>query len=464
LSFLKKEKPYKDLRKKSQPFYKRKGWRIFFITLGSVIVVLAGIILYLVNSGSKIFEKGIGGSALINALSGKQTLKGESEDRINVLLLGMGGPNHPGGLLTDSIMILSIKPKEKKVAMLSIPRDLYVPINGYGNGKINSAFSSGYNNYMANDCQSKNRSDCEKDAMSQGAKISSETISQVTGLPIHYYITAEFSGFEKIIDLLGGIDINVDKAIYDPYFPDQSMKGYAAFRMNAGQQHMDGVTALKYARSRETTSDFDRAARQQKIIVAVKEKAAGTDWLTNPKKILDIFNTFTDSVYTNFTVAELRSFIDLAKALDTGSVISKVLKTGPDGELVDYNNGTYYLKPKTGDFSQIQKIAKDIFGDNSEEGDVKVDILNGVLQLQNSDLSGLSRELSDDKDVSFEIMRIADADNVYKKTVIYDYTGGTKLKALRVLEEKLNADSVQKTAGSHSTDFSIIIGEDYQNL
>ena len=461
MGFLKKTKN-KDLEVISKPFYKKRGWKVFFIILAVLIVSVSALVVYAINSGSKIFERGISGSTLLKTLSGKETLRGETDNRINILVLGMGGPSHPGGFLTDSMMVVSIRPNEKQVAMLSIPRDLYVPIEGYGQNKINSAFYDGYSGYSSKNCTKKNNNaQCRKNAMTAGADLASKTVSSVLGLPIHYYVTVEFEGFEKIIDNVGGIDVNVEKAIYDPYFPDDKMEGYVPFKIKAGSQHLDGKMALKYARSRETTSDFDRASRQQKIALAFKEKALKTDFLTNPKKLSDVFSSLTDSLYTNFTLSEIKALADMSKDFNSTNVISKVFTNGPDGELIDYNDGVYYLKPKTGNFKDIQKISQDIFDTFSKKESINIEIYNGSAKTKES-LSKLSDELESDSN-NFNVIGIF-ANKTIPKTVIYDYTGGSKKDALKSLETKFGAKSIaQNKIKKDDADFSIIIGQDYKS-
>jgi LCP family protein required for cell wall assembly len=280
---------------------------------------------YAYTAGSKIFENGITGKTLLRTIYGKDQLKGESDDRINVLITGMGGANHPGGMLADSIMVVSIRPKEKQAAIISVPRDLLVKIPGHNEDKINAAFADGYNDYLNKNCNKKNTDLCKGDALAAGENLTSEVVSNILGIPIHYYVNADFSGFEKIIDQLGGVDIYVDKSIYDPLFPANDMVHYAPFQISAGQHHMDGVTALKYARSRETTSDFDRAERQHKVLEAIKAKALNLGFLTNPEKIISMTSTIGDSVKTDFSLSEIKSFASIIKDISTDQVISAVI-------------------------------------------------------------------------------------------------------------------------------------------
>lgn len=445
-----------------KPFYRNKGWKVFFVIVALFIIGGGALAFYVARSGSKIFENGLGGISLVKSFVGGDTgtLKGESDDRINILLTGMGGPSHPGGYLTDSIMVLSVKPKEKSVAMLSIPRDLLVSIHDHGDDKINSAFADGYLDYDNKNCTKKNNTgECKKAAMTAGANLSSQTVSDVTGLKIHYYINIEFAGFEKIIDTLGGVDINVDKAINDPSFPSDDMIHFSPFKISAGPHHLDGKTALQYARSRESSSDFDRSSRQQKIIIAAKEKAAQTNFLSNPTKILSVFDSLADSVYTNFTPTEIKSFVDIIKGADKNDIIYKVLTSGPDGQLVDFNDGTYYLKPKTGNFKEIQNLADNIFGTKKS---VKVEISNGA-KLTSSQLNKIITTLKSDEKADFVVTSAVPPKTAISQTIIYDYSDGTKNDVLQYLKQKYSAQIIPKTKTTvSSADFSLVIGKNYQ--
>lgn len=437
-------------------FYKKRPWRIALLLFGVLLVVVISFLAYAYSTGSKIFENGISGRNLLKTLYGTDKLRGESDNRINILVAGMGGANHPGGMLADSLIVVSIQPKEKKAAMISIPRDLLVPIPGDGEDKINSAFATGYNDYINKNC-SKKKETCKSEGIVAGSNLTSQTVSNILGIPIHYYVTLDFNGFEKIIDQLGGVDIYVDKAIYDPSFPDKNMKGYDPFRMKAGQQHMDGSTALKYARSRESTSDFDRAKRQQKVIAAVKEKAMKSGIMTNPQKLIDVLSTLGNSVKTNFSVSETKSFLGLVKDITSSNISSTVLSNGPDGLLVDYNNGTYYLKPKTGNFKEIQKVVQNIFNNSDQIDPVKIEILNG------SSTQNIATKLSEIlKSDNYNITNVANSKTLTKKTLIYDYTSGKQEKTITYLKNGLNASVLQKIPDAKNTvDISIILGDDY---
>lgn len=427
--------------------------------LGLVGIFLIAFLSYVVATGSKVFDKGGLASALISRVTKGNA--GETIDqRTNILLMGRGGDSHPGGLLTDSMMVISLEPKDKRIAVISIPRDLLVPIKNHGQDKLNSAYADGYNDYMAKNCNKKNQSSCRDSALAAGADLTRQTVSQVLGIPIQYYVTADFDGFKKFIDAVGGIDVKVDKAIYDPSYPAEDMLHYKTFKLSAGQHHMDGALALQYARSRETTSDFDRSARQQKILVAVKEKVLQVGFLANPKKIVDLVNIIGGHVRTDLTPSNIIALSNFMKEADTGKMVNKVLSTESGGPLVgDSSSGTYYIKTRKKDFSELHDLANNIFLDTAsmEKENAKIEILNG------SSIAGYGSKLSDNlKNYKLTIVNIQTATTKSKKTTIYDYSGGTKPLTVDFLKKGLSAVVVQqKSTGKSGVDISVVIGEDY---
>ncbi len=446
--FLKKKYKEKNINvvKVKKPMKRRK--KITLFVLLALFVVLVSYVAYLYASGKKIFDTGnLTASPFFKKLSGEEyTLKGEGDGRINILVLGMGGENHPGGQLTDSIMVLSINPDDKTMAMLSIPRDLYVPIPGTKiSKKINEVYKTG-----------------EDKKEGTGGEFAKETIGKILDLPLHYYLTVDFYGFKKIIDEVGGIDVNVEKAIYDPLYPAQDMKGYESFKIKAGQQHLDGATALKYARSRETSSDFDRAARQQKVLQALREKLSNKGFLVIPKNIANLIKIVSEHVRTDFSLNEISALAKLAEEIDYSKTVSKVLSNGNDGELVsDSSSGTYRLLPKGGKWEIVQRVAHEIFTDpDLKKESAQIEVVNG------SKTSGLAGKLAETlKSYNYTIVSIITG-KATAKTTISDYTNGTKPVTIEFLEKRLGVESIKLTRPSNSTniDISITIGDDYKGF
>lgn len=272
-------------------------------------------------------------------------LKGEAQGRVNILLLGKGGAKHPGGELTDSMMLVSIDTKTKKLALLSVPRDLTVPIKGFYSAKINEAYYLG-----------------EQKKKGTGLETAKQTINSLFNLPIHYAIMLDFSGFKKIVDTLSGVVINVEKPLSDSLYPAPDMIHYEPLYIKAGTQTMGGDLALKYARSRETTSDFDRSKRQEKVLVAIKDKAFTLGVLSNPKKVADLLSALGDHLRMDFNLSEVERFLVLAKDIDKSQIINKVLDTSAGGPLSGglEEDGAYRIRPRDNG-KELQEIAKNIF-------------------------------------------------------------------------------------------------------
>jgi LCP family protein required for cell wall assembly len=406
---------------------------------------------------------GIGAFAAISKISTSQTssapflgilnqgevnaseLKGEGDGRINILLLGLGGVNHPGGTLSDTIMVASIDPQNKKIAFLSIPRDLYVPIEGYGSTKINYAHAYG---------------EMYPQETGGGPAVAKETVSKILDLPIHYYVRADFDGFTQLVDELGGLTVDVQNAISDPYYPADNMVDYDPFYLNAGTQILDGETALKFARSRETTSDFDRASRQQQLLVAIKQKALSLNILTNPKKLVDILQIMGDHVSTDLQTWEIEKLVTLLKDVDTSNIVMKVLDNSSEGSLVSEDiDGGYYLVPKAGvgNFTQIQRIAHEIFSDPYlGKENAQLEILNATGQ------AGAAKEVQDTlASYGYNVVQIDTNPTVSSKTVIYDYSNGKNPYTVEYLKKRYNAEVITQSSKSSTIDLSLVLGQDY---
>lgn len=370
------------------------------------------------------------------------TLKGEGDGRINILLIGIGGKNHDGGQLADTIMVASIDPLNNQLGMLSIPRDLRVSLNGGGYGKINAIHAYAENSQEGS-----------------GPQALKDKVGEILDLPIHYYFRVDFEGFKKTVDELGGIDIDVAKDIYDNNYPDEQLVGYDPFYIKAGNQHLDGSTALKYARSRYSTSDFDRAGRQQQIISALREKALSAGVLANPAKVLSIAGILGEHVKMDMSAKEVSALVSIAKKLDNSKTVSEVLDNSAGGPLTTNNVGGYYLVTKTGDWSEVRKIAHGIFKDPYiAKENAKIEILNG------SGVDGRAGKLRDELAALGYNMGNIDTTTEVSETIIYDYSDSGAQFTVDFLKNRLGARVV---AGSRPQNvggdikIQIIIGKDY---
>jgi len=271
-------------------------------------------------------------------------LKNNELDRLNVLILGIRGADDPnGGLLTDTIMIASIEPKTGKTALISIPRDLYVDIPYQDNkNKINEAYVDGMKN-----------SDWKN-----GLKYSKKAVSDVTGLDIHYATSIDFKAFKEMIDTLGGVKITLDKP-----FSERNQFEEGVIDLPAGSQIIDGDTALLFARARFSTSDFDRAKRQQQLLLAVKDKAFSLGVASNPVKIISILNSLGNHVKTDAELWEIQELVFLFQKMEIKDARKKVFDTSEEGLLYASRDakGSYILLPEGGNFDRIKEACGDIF-------------------------------------------------------------------------------------------------------
>lgn len=378
-------------------------------------------------------------------------LRKEGDGRINILLLGVGGEGHAGGDLSDSIMVVSIDPKTKTAAALSIPRDLYVPIgpnNKYGHAKINAAHAYGE----------------QEDYPGGGPALAKQTIENLLDLPIHYYVRADFYGFKQAVDAVGGIDITVDKRLYDPYYPKSEAGGYIVLNVVPGRQHMNGDLALKFARSRETTSDFDRAARQQKLLAALKDKVFSLGTLSNPSKISKLIDTVGSHVRTDLSFNDLKQLIKITKDIDGNAAPRKVLDTSEAG-LLEFGNvaGAGSIEvPAAGidNFLDIQILTHTLFPDGFIKDEAaSVEVENGTFH------SGLATQVSKQlKGYGYNVVATSTADRQsYKQSVVYDYSGGKKPYTINYLERRFGVKAIRapKPAGG-TADIVVVVGSNYE--
>ncbi len=223
-----------------------------------------------------------------------------TDNRVNILLLGMAGGTHDGPDLTDTIIVASINTKTHATALISIPRDIW---SDTLKDKINSAYHYG-----------------EAKKKGGGMILAKAIIEDVVGLPIHYVATLDFTQFESIIDTLGGIDVNVTQAFTDSEYPIAGRENdlcdgdpkflcrYETIQFDSGIQHMNGSMALKYVRSRHAEgdegTDFARGRRQQDVISALKEKILTAKLWFHPSLASLLFKTVDAATDSDMTVGE----------------------------------------------------------------------------------------------------------------------------------------------------------------
>ncbi len=282
--------------------------------------------------------------------------------RVNVLVLGKGGEGHDAGYLMDTIILASIPLSgEDSIEAISIPRDLWVPEL---KAKINSA------SYWA-----------EQKSPGSGLPAMKAEVQKVAGLPVHYVLAIDFSAFKKLVDLVGGVEVNVQTAFVDNKFPipgketdlcagDREYKcRYETVEFKEGVMHMDGETALKFARSRNAAgdegTDIARGVRQQKILDALRLKLSDPDVFLKREVFYGIFEIVTSSLESDLpdypTMAVLaRKAID-AKGYEAHVIPEELLINPPISPLYDRQ---YVFIPRVADWKEIHDWVAGITNEN----------------------------------------------------------------------------------------------------
>ncbi len=283
------------------------------------------------------------------------------DERINVLLLGYGGPGHDGPYLTDSMMLLSIRPAFHEAMMISLPRDLWVkipalPNNRYMIGKLNSAYAIGIDHSDYPNVRDEWKTD------TGGGDLAAATVSQVTGQPIDYWVGVDFKAFRDVVNAIGGIRVDVPTTLDDPFFPAGESTGMMHIRIDAGQQQFDGERALEYARSRETTSDFDRSRRQQLIMLAVRQRVFSVNAIP---RLLSLLGALQDNVRTNLRPAEMQQLASLAGRIKDQDIRRVAIDTSNLLRSSFSSNGQYILQPLDPSYGALQRFIATALPDRS---------------------------------------------------------------------------------------------------
>ena len=279
-------------------------------------------------------------------------LPSPEENRFDVLILGIRGEDQTsvedaGGLLTDTILVATFDKESKEMALVSIPRDLYVDLvmtatNGKQvevKGKINEMYEKG----LAN---------------GGGIDLAEKVVSKITDVYIDKTVVFDFNAFQETVDMLGGIDIYLAKPFNEP-----TQWGYD-FSLPAGDNHLNGEQALYYVRSRFSTSDFDRARRQQDVIAVIKNKVLSLGFLSNPLKIDSLLSDLKGNIRTDFQIWDINDILTLAKSLNPKqSVKNYVISTDNLVYETHATDGEYILLPKEANYAGIKNLFKNILQD-----------------------------------------------------------------------------------------------------
>lgn len=231
----------------------------------------------------------VGGAPRVPTLMATAPIVPASGKAVNILLLG--SDRRPGESWTtrsDAVVVLRLDPEHQRVAMLSLPRDLIVPIPGYGQARINAATVYG-DTYPA---------------LGGGLELARRTVSEYLGIPIDHVLRSDFRAFTDAVDAIGGVDIDVPEALYDPAYPTMDY-GYMVASFAPGMQHMDGATALIYARMRHSDSAYARNRRQQQVLLAIYRQVRQRNILAQVQMISDLTGALRDDIQTDMSPEQM---------------------------------------------------------------------------------------------------------------------------------------------------------------
>ncbi len=374
-------------------------------------------------------------------------------ERVTVLLLGIDERHQETGpFRTDTMLVLTIDPVAKTAGLLSIPRDLWVHIPAMDtDGKINTAhFLGDAYNYPGG-----------------GPALAVETVKQELGIPADYYIRFNFDSFEKVVDAIGGVDICVAETIDDPLYPAFDNYGYDPLHIDAGCQHMNGALALKYARTRHTGTDFDRAKRQQQVILAIRDKVIKQNLLpqlvTQAPALLD---TLQHAIKTNLSLEQMIQLAKLATQIDPKNIQQATID---ENMVVAYNTPTdppqNVLVPLR---DKIRELREKFFSSGPIAGTgaagpaataARIVVENGT------QINGLAARTGDRlKTAGYNIVEVTSADRFdYARSQIVSYLSDTTLATTIAQTLGLPTSAVITSTMPADVDLKVILGSDYQD-
>ena len=378
---------------------RKRFWRIvaFFGVLALIAAGAFAVKAGLVFNKISLSDDGLFKNLTKSLPGAKDQLQGEETGRINILLLGMRGEGVAGGgLLADTIMVVSLHPKDEKnpqdttrASVVSIPRDLYVTVPGRSEQrKINAVYALG-----------------EERGRGEGLKDMQKIVEEIAGISIPYGAVINFKGFTDLVDALGGISVTLDAPFTESvqflgleqrcdgvkytipsgnyevkrvqrkngtYYANskryplcyakinpEALECGGNFSLPAGVNQLDGEKALCYARARYTSSDFDRAKRQQAVIDAIKEKALSVGTLTDFGRINALMDSLGNNALINFQTWEMKRLLELYQSNSTATVTHKVLENSEEGLLyapTETNGAGYILLPRGNNYDRIKAL------------------------------------------------------------------------------------------------------------
>ncbi len=364
-----------------------------------------------------------------------------AKERVNILLLGIDHRSDEGDspARTDTMILVTIDPFSNSVGMLSIPRDLWVPIPlGAGNviyDRINTASVYGEIN----------------DYPGGGVALAEETVEYNLGIRVHYYALTDFQGFEEIVDAVGGVNIELDEPLVDYQYPTPDYDTTTIY-IPKGRQHLDGEKALWYVRSRHQDSDFGRMKRQQKFLVALRDQLLRPE--TVPKIPL-LLGLLADSIKTDMSAADIVSLIKLGQGIYFSSAIVRSIEPPYVTPIITYGGANVLLM----DRGAMAELIGEVFFDPQLQSEAaRIEVLNGTLRAGLAVKAAAYLESNGFKNVTYGN---AAANVDYPHSMLMDlsgkpYSAGLAAKLLGISNENRKSQRDPKA----DVDIRIILGED----
>ncbi|NTV65769.1 MAG: LCP family protein [Oscillochloris sp.] len=374
----------------------------------------------------------------------------------NVLLIGVDRrPDMQEGVRSDTLILVHVDPGQAWAGMLSIPRDSVADVPYLGQQKINTAYAYGFNH----------AAEIYGDGTlpeAAGGALAAQTIEGFLGIKVGYIAQIDFHGFQQVVDTLGGVTIDVPHPLLDPAYPSDDY-GYVRLYVPAGLQVLDGATALRYARSRHSSSDFDRSRRQQQVLRAILAEVRARGLLSQATLLPALAQDLQQNISTTLPLGDLdtlRGLADLAQQLDPDRIVQ--LNINPN------------------DVAVVQEVGSDIYWDKDDLAGLVARLLAGPeastelarVQVQNgAAVQGLAGQVTDAlRAQGFLMAAAADAAALADHSQLIDY--GSHPQTLQRLAAQLGLDQryvlrsppADAPPQPYRTDIVLILGTDYCQL
>lgn len=445
-----------------RPTRKRGSGCGLFMTGMIVALILTGLVtIFVVNRFGKVAESIEQEDPRLQAASNAQTttpapavLPDVLSAPLNILLIGVDKRDDPEeGVRSDTLIVVHINPQEQWASMLSIPRDSVARLPELGQRKINFAYTYGF----ANAAKLYGTGTKPIDA---GGAFAAETVEGFLGIRIDYIAQVDFKGFERIVDMVGGITVDVPKPILDAEYPTENF-GFERIYIPAGLQVFDGETALRYARSRHSGTDFERSRRQQDVLRALLKQVQERGLLEQIDMLPQLVENVQQSINTTLPISDLsvlRGLAQLAQNIPPDNIIQLSINPNDVGVVMEDGSDIYWDQE---DITLL--VDRFLAGPSARVETARIQVQNGT------QVAGLASRVTDMlRREGYQMSEADDAPALYERTVIIDYTGLPQTR--KRLAEFFSVDTryVYDTPPPDApqipihTDIVVVLGTDYE--